>query len=286
MVDARKFTAIATFAALSATALAGCQNAPFISPGMSVTRGPDAPGASGMFWRTIALTDGAVVQLAIARPQGQGPFPTVILLHGTHGFSQEYLGLAADLSNAGFLAIAPCWFAPGNGAGMSSITPIPCPAGTPGLTPNLSPESMQTLRAIMRAVRGLPDVRPGQVSLFGHSRGAGLALNYLIETGDADAVILNSSGYPENFAASAGRIASPVLMLHGEADDAADGGSPMTAVDMARSFEVAMRQAGKSLEAHYYPSGRHTGIFTDPAQRKDEMERIVAFLRKHFRLPD
>lgn len=282
MVDACRISAIAVSVTLSAAALAACQAAPFRSPGMVAIAGPDTRGPLGMLWRKITLTDGAVVQLAIARPHGPGPFPTVILLHGTHGFAQEYLRLAADLSDAGFLAIAPCWFAPGSGVGMRSIAPVPCLATTPGPSSNLSPESMQTLDAIVHAVRGLPDVRRGQLALFGHSRGAGLALNYLIETGGADAVILNSSGYPETFVASAKRIASPILMLHGEADDPVDGGSPMTAVGMARSFEAAMRQAGKPVEAHYYANGLHTGIFVDPAQRKDELERMLTFLRKYF----
>jgi dienelactone hydrolase len=250
---------------------------------MSEIAGPENAGAPGLLWRAISQPDGGVIQLAISRPRGAGPFPAVILLHGTHGFAQEYVRLAHALSDAGFLAIAPCWFAPGSGAGMGSITPLPCPAGTPVLTPNLSPESMYTLEAIVHAVRGLPDMRPGQVALFGHSRGAGLALNYLVETGDADAVILNSSGYPEIFAAGAGRITSPILMLHGEADAPADGGSPMTAVGMARAFEAAMIEAGKPVESHYYSGGLHTGLFTNPAQRKDEMDRVLAFLRKHFR---
>src|SRR5262245_50014597 len=270
---------------VSVAVAASCESTPpsLRSPRMSVTAAPENAGVTGIDWRTLPLPDGYAVQLAIARPHGAGPFPTVILIHGTHGFAQEYVRLAHDLSDAGFLAVAPCWFAPGVGEGMRSVTPLPCPPETPALSANLSPESVWTIDAIVRAVRGLPDVHRGQIALFGHSRGAGTALNYAIQTGGVDALVLNSSGYPEIFAASAGRIASPILMLHGEADAPADGGSPMTAVGMARAFEAAMVQAGKVVEAHYYPGGLHTGFFIDPAQRKDEMERVLTFLREHFR---
>jgi dienelactone hydrolase len=261
---------------------ASCQSGALDSPGMAMIAGPRAAASLGVEWRAISSPDG-VVQLAIARPRGTGPFPTVILLHGTHGFAAEYVQLASELSESGYLAIVPCWFAPGGGVGMKSITPLPCPADAPALTPSLSAEAMRTLGAVIEAVRGLPDARRGQIALFGHSRGAGLAVNYLIERGGVDAVIANSSGYPESFAAGATRMGSPLLMLHGEADDPGDGGSPMTAVGMARAFQAAALKAGKSVEAHYFPGGLHDGIFAIPEQRKDELVRMIAFLRKQFR---
>jgi dipeptidyl aminopeptidase/acylaminoacyl peptidase len=57
----------------------------------------------------------------------------------------------------------------------------------------------------------------------------------------------------------------------------------MTNVSMARAFEAAVIKAGRVVEAHYYPGGLHSGLFVDPAQHRDEMERVIAFLRKHLR---
>jgi hypothetical protein len=37
-----------------------------------------------------------VILVAVARPSGEGPFPTILLLHGSHGFAQEYVRLAQD----------------------------------------------------------------------------------------------------------------------------------------------------------------------------------------------
>jgi dienelactone hydrolase len=64
---------------------------------------------------------------AVARPSGAGPFPVVILLHGTHGFPREYVQLAQALARSGFLASAACWFQGIGGPGAQFGTPIGCP---------------------------------------------------------------------------------------------------------------------------------------------------------------
>jgi dipeptidyl aminopeptidase/acylaminoacyl peptidase len=71
-------------------------------------------------------------------------------------------------------------------------------------------------------------------------------------------------------------------MLHGTADSAADGGSPMTDVQMARTFEATLRRVRAPVEAKYYPGGRHNGIFADPQQYKDELQRIRSFFARHL----
>ena len=97
--------------------------------------------------------------------------------------------------------------------------------------------------------------------LFGHSRGAGAALNYALHDGDVQAIVLNSGGYAREAGTLAWRAHAPVLMLHGTADSPADGGAEVTDVRMARDFENALR---KPVDVMYYDGGRHNGIFTDP----------------------
>jgi hypothetical protein len=41
---------------------------------------------------------------------------------------------------------------------------------------------------------------------------------------------------------------------------------------MARAFEAARRQNGKSVEAVYYENGGHASLFSNPAQRDDEVQ--------------
>ena len=104
----------------------------------------------------------------------------------------------------------------------------------------------------MQVTRTLPDVQPEQSGLFGHSRGGGAALYYLLEKGNVQAVVLNSGGYPPQLAEVVSQVKAPILMLHGTADGPEDGGSAVTNIKMAREFEAKLRDAGKPVETAYY----------------------------------
>jgi dienelactone hydrolase len=216
---------------------------------------------------------------AVARPEGPGPFPAVILLHGTHGFAREYVQLARDLARGGRIAIAVCWFAGGSGAGTRFVTPVACPDAPP--MPK-GYEARSVVGALVRSVRSLPGVRGDRIALMGHSRGGGASLDYALSGGDVQSLVLNSAPYTPEFIDGAGHLRVPVLMLHGNADSPAEGGSAMTDVALAKKFETALRTAGKTIEAKYYESGKHNSIFVDPGQRRDELQRIDAFLRQRL----
>lgn len=130
----------------------------------------------------------------------------------------------------------------------------------------------------MRAVRSLPDARPGPVALFGHSRGGGAALYYVLKGGEARALILDSTGYPAEATERAAQINVPVLILHGAANTADEGGSALSTVEMARHFESATRRLGKPVTAIYYDGTGHNSIFINPKRLDDEVQRTAAFV--------
>ena len=94
------------------------------------------------------------------------------------------------------------------------------------------------------------------------------------------ALVLDSTGYPDELVDRVPLLQAPVLILHGLRDSPADGGSAMTDPKMARSFEAALRSARKTVDAKFYAAGTHNGIFASRAQRTDELKRIRAFLRR------
>ena len=228
-------------------------------------------------------TDSGVVRIAVARPDGKGPFPAVLILHGTHGFAEEYVQLARDLALNGVLSFAACWFDRGTGAGQRFVHPIPCD-GAPRLVdaPGLDRfrVSRNTIDGLVTKLRKSPEIRSGKLALFGHSRGGGAALDYASSHPTVvSALVLNSTGYPDEVIARSTALRTPVLIMHGQADNPRDGGSAMTDVARARRFEAALRKGESLVESKYY-SGGHNAIFTDSVQYRDAVRRIADFLSR------
>jgi dienelactone hydrolase len=228
-------------------------------------------------WKTVTVPNLGVMVIAIARPSGKGPFPAVLVLHGTHGFAQEYVRLAQGLARQGRLGVAACWFSGGGGAGARFVTPIVGCADAPAMSAATSDLATQTVDALVSAVRALPDAQPGPIALFGHSRGGGAALNYVLKGGEARALILDNTGYPAEVTARVAKIDVPVLVLHGATNSADEGGSALSTVEMARSFESAMQRFGKPVTAIYYEGSGHNGMFKDHGQFDDVVRRTAAF---------
>ncbi|ETX09321.1 dienelactone hydrolase family protein [Candidatus Entotheonella palauensis] len=251
-----------------------------------IVSGASAPSGTETFavqWVNVVTPGEGTMLAAVARPSGAGPFPSVLLLHGSHGFAQEYVQLAQELAEGGLLAIAACWFQGGRGAGVRFITPIGCPEAPP-MPEASSPEAMRTVDSLVQAARTLTGARPDRIGLFGHSRGGGAALTYSLQGGNVQAVVLNSTGYPTELSDLVSQAKAPMLMLHGTADSPDDGGSAATHVQMARDFEARLREGGKPVQAVYYEGGRHNSIFASLTQRHDEVQQILTFFHRYLHL--
>lgn len=92
--------------------------------------------------------------------------------------------------------------------------------------------------------------------------------------------MLDSAGYTEEQVGRVAHLNVPILILHGTGDTSADGGSEFQTVQKARSFEAALRAAGKPVEAVYYANAGHSGIFRDPKQFEESVRRIAAFIAR------
>ena len=239
---------------------------------------PAGVEASSMQWAKIETVNSGTMLAAVARPQGKGPFPAVLIVHGSHGFAREYLALVGELASHELIAVAACWFQGGIPGNESVSAPIDCPqAGPIPMGPSAAARS--TITDLVAAVRMLPGVRPDRIALFGHSRGAGATINYLEHGGAARAAVLNSSGYPDEYIAAATQIHASVFVLHGMKDTNAD----FTRFERAQQFAEALRAAKVPLQTQFYPEGVHSGMFSDRRQHDDEVARIVKFLREELR---
>jgi dienelactone hydrolase len=245
---------------------------------------PSLPLSDSVYWVSIS-TDSGVVHAAVAMPEGTGPFPAIIILHGTHGFAQEYVQLSKRFAAKGFIGIAACWFAGRKGPDQRFITPIDFVDAPPFLDVGAGRFRLarQTIDSVIEKVVDMTKIQKGRLALMGHARGAGACLDYVrTHPGRVQALILNSCGYPPEVTEGVAEINVPVLMLHGTADNPSDG-TPFHDIELARRFEEALKEAKKDVEVKYYEASDINGLFTNSSQFDDTVERVSNFLQRKFK---
>src|SRR5712692_7223978 len=162
---------------------------------------PAESTVSGAEWISMPTPGGRTVRGAVFRPAGAGPFPVILVLHGSSGFRTPHVQFAKDLSAEGFVTVATCLYAgnypvtPANRSPTPTTLPdgIRCPEG-PDFTSNISSAAVGDMQAIIGAVRTLPGVRSERVGLYGHSRGGIVALLVAAATPAVGAVVA-AAGY-------------------------------------------------------------------------------------------
>jgi dienelactone hydrolase len=244
-----------------------------VAHGVPIRAGRSA-GRIATRWIDVPEPGGDRLRAAVATPEGTAPAPVLIVLHGTEGFHEEEVQLAESFARGGFLAVAGCWF-----AGEE------CPRG-PAFR-GVTPEATRHVRTLIAAATGQPRARRDRVALFGHSRGAMLALLAASTGVEVRAVVASSAQFVAGYTGHKSPrpmdvppitllpgLQAPVLMLHGLGDAASD-------VRDALAYEHAARDAGKAVEAYYYDTGVHR-LAWEPAIRDDLIRRVVAFLRRQL----
>lgn len=233
-------------------------------------------------WMEVDAPKGRKMKAAVFRPQGSGPFPVVLVLHGTEGFRRAYVNLAEAFAGEGFLSMAGCWFAGSHMPGRRPPDPIACPQGPDFVGANL--EAVKDVIVLVDAARKLPGARSDRVGLVGLSRGAVISLLVASASGGVQAVVAMSAHYirvrPRRDITDTLPITlvkdlqAPVLILHGTADELVDPSEP-------RAYEQALRSEGKTFESHYYQGGPH-GLPFAPMMRDDVFRRSARFLKQHL----
>lgn len=242
-------------------------------------------------WVSINAPDAKTILAAVAWPEGPGPFPAVVLLHGTSGFKQEDVRLVQDLARQGFIAAAVCWFA-GNPGASTPPDRIDCPNGP--VYKGVSAAAVADVAAAVEGVRRMQGVRPDRIGLWGQSRGATMALVVASRDASLAAVVATSAAYTQLGGSGPGCIGCigapelvplplianlrvPVLMLHAVED-------ATVPVQQARRYETALREAGKTYEVHYYEGAMatHSFAYNPPSLRTDALQRAITFFRRHL----
>lgn len=207
----------------------------------------------------------------LVRPsKATGPVPGVVVVHENRGLNPYIEDVARRLAKEGFVALAP--------DGLTSV------GGYPGndekgreLQRQVDPTKL--MNDFFAAIEFLDDneLTTDKVGVIGFCYGGGVS--------NAAAV-----AYPELAAAvpfygrqapveDVPKINAPLLLHFAEHDDNVNAGWP--------AYEAALKQHGKTYEAHVYPGTNH-GFHNDSTPRYDEVaaklawERTIDWFKRHL----
>lgn len=227
-------------------------------------------------WMYLGGKAGNRFLTAVMRPEGPGPFPVVVILHGSDGLAKQYMPLAEHIARAGFLVVIGCWQAGQAGTAGNRLCSdataqsawVADPAGNSG-------------KELVALARSLPNAQPRRVAIYGLSRGGHAAL-WAASTGiDVQAVVVDAPAHapvvspapPTTLTVLAG-LNTPVLMMHGTADS-------LIHVEQSRKYVAAARALGKQIEVVYFDGAGHM-VSVVPESQADARSRAIEFLHKHL----
>ncbi|MGE0724221.1 MAG: dienelactone hydrolase family protein [Alphaproteobacteria bacterium] len=243
----------------------------------------------------LAAAPATAVELpmTVARPDGPGPFPAVVILHDCSGLGPRSSGSPGRwstlLTAAGYVTAMP-----------DSFTPRGRPDGVcafdrgPRIPPSLRAEDAH---AAMAHLRTLPFVDPARIAVMGGSHGGTSTLHAAsIAPGGAPGFAAAIALYPAcRLAPEPFAPLSPLTILIGGADDwspaahcerltapAAAAGRPFDLVvypgaHHAFDSRAPVRYVAERRNVNA-PSGRGATTGGDPAAWADARARVLAFL--------
>lgn len=260
-------------------------------------------------WSETAVRGKLLIRLEWARPEGNGPFPAVIVHPEANHVAREMRGVVRDLARAGYLAVAADYRREKNGIYRSTLFTWQHPDDP---------------RAVFDIVRAHPQVDPERIGLVGFSQGGVYSLLIAAYTGQAKAVVayypvtdfgswldeqagrggsggrgrkfvfriirrhfVRQSGakseadFAERMARAsplrqAEAIRAPVLLVHGDRD---------TSAGLAESERMAARleELGREVELVVIPDAGHVFNFRDREKARAAWEATRAWLDRHLR---
>lgn len=170
------------------------------------------------------------ISALVTVPAGDGPFPAIILAHGSYGFDgptavKSYLNVAQRFTSDGFIVIAISY-----DASVSGVT---------------SGKAMRQISEAIELAKGQPNVKADKICLWGYSNGGAAVLNVAAENPKL-AGVAAIAPYLPRAAGTDKKIAVPVLLVGGDFDTIAPAAS-------LKAYEKSLQSQGKKVESLYGP---------------------------------
>ena len=212
------------------------------------------------------------VRAYVAQPQGEGPFPTVIMIHEFWGLNESIVSKADLLAEEGYFVIAPDTFR----------------GSTTGWIPraiyqvvSARPENVNTdLDSVYAWLEAQQDVDADQIAIAGFCYGGRTSLAYSLHNSQLAATVL-FYGSPETDPEILKTLPGPVLGIFGGADQSIP-------VDQVNAFDAALTEAGVLHEVTIYEGQPHAfvkdaaGIQAGGAQG-EAWDEMLSFLEENLK---
>jgi dienelactone hydrolase len=221
-------------------------------------------------------TPGSDARAELFAPEGAGPFPAVILLHGCNGVSPFLRIWARRFVEWGYVALVVDSFRP---RGLTLVCTQPL----------LVPPELRALDAFNAAdyLRSLANVRADRIGIIGFSHGGWTVMQAVRAGAERKPFAAAVAFYPWCDTAG-GALTTDTLILIGEADD-------WTPADRCLRFRELIQPDGRMLRLKTYPGALHAfdapiGPMTvfghriggDPAAAADAIAETRAFLAERL----
>jgi dienelactone hydrolase len=259
----------------------GCgSDSPVMNPASPSPPGPtpaftlhgDPASSQGATWTYAGTLDGVAYDLQgiLIKPQGNGPFPAVVLSHGAGGSANIYArAVAVEMVRWGLVCIATNYTHAGG-----------VPLGAPGtlLDPGASQANVRRAHAAYEILRQLGYVDMRRIAAHGHSMGAFVTTaliaaypnDFRVASHSAGGVRPNSVPGPAPSDSQGMSVRTPYQLHHGDADD-------VVPIESDRRLSNLLQGSGVPHELVEYPGAEHNAVSTNPTV----LARIRAWYSTH-----
>jgi carboxymethylenebutenolidase len=221
------------------------------------------------------INGGPEVKAYVARPEGPGPFPVVIMIHEFFGLNKSITGKAEGLAEQGYYVIAPDTF---RGSTTSWI-----PRAIYQVITNSSEQVNTDLDSVFAWLESQPEVDPGRIGIAGFCYGGRASLLYSLHNENIAATVV-FYGSPVTDPGVLKSLPGPVLGIFGGADMTI----PAAEVE---AFEAALDEAGIPNEITIYEGQPHAFVTDMESIRaggvqSEAWNQMLEFLEKGLKNKD
>ena len=259
---------------LALALLSGCSKEPSPEPTTaSTTTAPAEPLEPELNPGEVTFGSGTEQVVAyLARPEGPGPFPALMVIHEWWGLNGQVRGMADQLAREGYLSLAVDLY-----RGKETSDPDQAHELMRGLPED---RALRDLAAAYAYLKASPDVNPDRIGSIGWCMGGSYSLKLAMAEPTLAACAVYYGAIPTE-SESLSAIQAPVIGFFGEKDE----GIPEASV---LDFETAMNGLGKSVSVHVYRNAGHAfanseGRSFHREAAQDAWKKLTAFLAQHLK---